>query len=241
MSAVRRQGLSAVRAGRVAVVDGNQMFNRPGPRLVDALEFLVGLLHDLPDIIPQGFPWQPWQQQEAVANGAAGGAAEHASAASAPGGAAGADGTASGQEASQGGHAGPDGAAGGAGHVVWLPVPGTSSWPALSHDIEDAHKAACDAGSSTYLDPKTGFVVSGRWAKGSTEHLFEGESGCGALWPWLRPGPTAALFECGRFKRCKRLCFERQFKMPAALTGRQPFPYTVVVAVLFPASHAAAT
>ena len=45
----------------MVVVDGNQMFNRPGPRLVDALEFLVGLLHDQPDVIPKDFPWQPYE------------------------------------------------------------------------------------------------------------------------------------------------------------------------------------
>lgn len=44
----------------MVLVDGNQMFNRPGPRLVDALEFLVGLLHDQPDLIPKDFPWQPY-------------------------------------------------------------------------------------------------------------------------------------------------------------------------------------
>ncbi len=36
-----RTALRAVRDKHVVVVDGNQMFNRPGPRLVDALEFLV--------------------------------------------------------------------------------------------------------------------------------------------------------------------------------------------------------
>ena len=36
------------------------MFARPGPRLVDALEFLVGLLHNKPELIPQDFPWQYW-------------------------------------------------------------------------------------------------------------------------------------------------------------------------------------
>lgn len=51
-------GLPAVQAGRVAVVDGNQMFNRPGPRLVDAFEFLVGYLNDRPEVIPPGFPWR---------------------------------------------------------------------------------------------------------------------------------------------------------------------------------------
>ena len=37
-------GLKAVRAGRVFTVDGSQYFNRPGPRVVDSLEILAGLL-----------------------------------------------------------------------------------------------------------------------------------------------------------------------------------------------------
>lgn len=49
--------LPAVQSRRVAIVDGNQMFNRPGPRLVDAFEFLVGWLHDRPALIPKDFPW----------------------------------------------------------------------------------------------------------------------------------------------------------------------------------------
>lgn len=56
--------LPAVRAGRVAVVDGNQMFNRPGPRLVDAFEFLVGWLHNRPDLIPKDFPWERFDRCE---------------------------------------------------------------------------------------------------------------------------------------------------------------------------------
>ncbi|MCC6677607.1 MAG: ABC transporter substrate-binding protein [Phycisphaerales bacterium] len=51
-------GLPAARAGRVALVDGNQMFNRPGPRLADAFEWLTGWLHGRADLIPPGFPWQ---------------------------------------------------------------------------------------------------------------------------------------------------------------------------------------
>ncbi len=51
-------GLPAVKNGRAAVVDGNQMFNRPGPRLVDGLEFLVGFLNGREDVIPEGFPWR---------------------------------------------------------------------------------------------------------------------------------------------------------------------------------------
>lgn len=52
------QSLPGVRGGRVALVDGNQMFNRPGPRLVDAFEFLVGFLQRTPALIPVGFPWE---------------------------------------------------------------------------------------------------------------------------------------------------------------------------------------
>ncbi len=37
--------LSAVRAGRVYVADGNQYFNRPGPRLAETLEILAEILH----------------------------------------------------------------------------------------------------------------------------------------------------------------------------------------------------
>lgn len=46
------------RAEAVYLVDGNQMFNRPGPRLVEALEFLAGIFHDDPGLIPQGFPYE---------------------------------------------------------------------------------------------------------------------------------------------------------------------------------------
>ncbi len=37
--------LPAVRAGRVCVSDGNQYFNRPGPRLVESAEILAEILH----------------------------------------------------------------------------------------------------------------------------------------------------------------------------------------------------
>jgi iron complex transport system substrate-binding protein len=37
--------LQAVRARRVHVTDGNQFFNRPGPRLVESLEILAEILH----------------------------------------------------------------------------------------------------------------------------------------------------------------------------------------------------
>ncbi|KAG0287596.1 hypothetical protein BGZ96_008490 [Linnemannia gamsii] len=48
----------ANKATTVALVDGNQMFNRSGPRLVECTEWLVMLLHDRPDFEPVGFPWE---------------------------------------------------------------------------------------------------------------------------------------------------------------------------------------
>lgn len=42
----------------VVIVDGNQFFNRPGPRLVDALEFLVGWVQERPELIPAGFVYE---------------------------------------------------------------------------------------------------------------------------------------------------------------------------------------
>ena len=63
--------LPAVANGRVALVDGNQMFNRPGPRLVDAFEWLVGWLHGREELMPRGFPWEA--MKTATGNGIAGG------------------------------------------------------------------------------------------------------------------------------------------------------------------------
>jgi ABC-type Fe3+-hydroxamate transport system substrate-binding protein len=59
------RGLPAVRGGRVALVDGNHFFNRPGPRLVDAFEWLVGWLHGRADLIPPDFAWEVWNGDEA--------------------------------------------------------------------------------------------------------------------------------------------------------------------------------
>jgi iron complex transport system substrate-binding protein len=56
--------LPAVKSGRVAVVDGNQMFNRPGPRLVDALEFMVGWINQRDELIPDDFPWEQWKNNQ---------------------------------------------------------------------------------------------------------------------------------------------------------------------------------
>lgn len=53
------RSLPAVQNGKVALVDGNQYFNRPGPRLVDAFEWLTAWLHDRPDRVPDTFAWEP--------------------------------------------------------------------------------------------------------------------------------------------------------------------------------------
>ncbi|GDY21139.1 cobalamin-binding protein [Verrucomicrobiota bacterium] len=45
------RNLRAVRNGSVFVADGNHHFSRPGPRLVDSLEIMAGILH--PAVFPQ--------------------------------------------------------------------------------------------------------------------------------------------------------------------------------------------
>ncbi|MEO0488194.1 MAG: cobalamin-binding protein [Cyanobacteria bacterium P01_A01_bin.123] len=52
--------LKAVKTRRVYLVDGNQYFNRPGPRLVDSLEILAEIFH--PQAITFGYESQGWQQ-----------------------------------------------------------------------------------------------------------------------------------------------------------------------------------
>ena len=53
--------LRAVRQQRVYITDGNQYFNRPGPRLVDSLEILAEIFHpDQFDYGHRGSGWLPW-------------------------------------------------------------------------------------------------------------------------------------------------------------------------------------
>jgi len=52
--------LRAVRDGRVVVADGNQYFNRPGPRLVESLEILGEVLH--PELFAFGHEGSGWQR-----------------------------------------------------------------------------------------------------------------------------------------------------------------------------------
>ncbi|MGD9850995.1 MAG: cobalamin-binding protein [Nitrospirales bacterium] len=51
--------LRAVQTGKVYLTDGNQYFNRPGPRLVESLEILAEIFH--PDIFHFGHQGQGWK------------------------------------------------------------------------------------------------------------------------------------------------------------------------------------
>jgi iron complex transport system substrate-binding protein len=59
--------LKAVRAGQVYLLDGNQYFNRSGPRLVDSLEILAEIFH--PGVFVFGREGRGWER--AVAPGTA--------------------------------------------------------------------------------------------------------------------------------------------------------------------------
>jgi iron complex transport system substrate-binding protein len=52
--------LRAVRNGRVFVTDGNQFFNRPGPRLVESAEILAEMFHH--ETIQFGHAGTAWQR-----------------------------------------------------------------------------------------------------------------------------------------------------------------------------------
>jgi len=58
--------LRAVQAGRVYLTDGNQYFNRPGPRLVESLEILAELLH--PSTFSFGHEGTGWERAAEVAD-----------------------------------------------------------------------------------------------------------------------------------------------------------------------------
>ncbi len=52
--------IRAVRDGRVFLADGNQYFNRPGPRIVESLQILAELIH--PDTFRFGFEGDGWRR-----------------------------------------------------------------------------------------------------------------------------------------------------------------------------------
>jgi len=59
--------LRAVREGRVFLTDGNQFFNRPGPRLVESARILAEILH--PQLFApsqQGSGWEPFDNRRAI-------------------------------------------------------------------------------------------------------------------------------------------------------------------------------
>jgi iron complex transport system substrate-binding protein len=56
--------LRAVKNRRVYAVDGNQYFNRPGPRLVESLEILAEIIH--PDIFNFGHKGIAWQKMPVI-------------------------------------------------------------------------------------------------------------------------------------------------------------------------------
>jgi iron complex transport system substrate-binding protein len=53
-------GLRAVRKGGVYLLDGNQYFNRPGPRLVESLEIMAEIFH--PQVFSFGHEGTGWQR-----------------------------------------------------------------------------------------------------------------------------------------------------------------------------------
>jgi iron complex transport system substrate-binding protein len=56
--------LRAIRENQVYITDGNQYFNRPGPRLVESLEILAEILH--PDAFHFGHEGTGWVKYESV-------------------------------------------------------------------------------------------------------------------------------------------------------------------------------
>jgi len=62
--------LQAVRNSRVYVADGNQYFNRPGPRLVESLEILAEVLH--PDAFSPSLRGAGWREVRSERSGHAG-------------------------------------------------------------------------------------------------------------------------------------------------------------------------
>jgi len=139
------RSLPAVQQGRVALVDGDAMFNRPGPRLVEALEWLAATLLERPELSPASFPVE-WLGEPPAALRAAPGAAF--------GGEETMDvtGTDTGEEASplhssQGGEEARD-----EGGVI-------DDAGAQLANIEAVHKVAVERGQLSYVDPHTGYTV----------------------------------------------------------------------------------
>lgn len=54
------RSLRAVSSGKVFIADGNQYFNRPGPRLIDSLEILAEIIH--PGLFAFGHEKRGWER-----------------------------------------------------------------------------------------------------------------------------------------------------------------------------------
>jgi iron complex transport system substrate-binding protein len=52
--------LSAVQHAQVFLADGNQYFNRPGPRVVETVKILAEILH--PDVFAFGHEGSAWER-----------------------------------------------------------------------------------------------------------------------------------------------------------------------------------
>ena len=52
--------LRAVQRGRVYITDGNQYFNRPGPRLAESVQILAEILH--PKVFSPAFEGSAWKR-----------------------------------------------------------------------------------------------------------------------------------------------------------------------------------
>jgi iron complex transport system substrate-binding protein len=52
--------LKAVQRDRIFVADGNQYFNRPGPRIVESLEILAEIF--LPELFPSRHEGKGWMR-----------------------------------------------------------------------------------------------------------------------------------------------------------------------------------
>jgi iron complex transport system substrate-binding protein len=55
--------LKAVQQDRIFVADGNQYFNRPGPRIVESLEILAEIFH--PELFPRHYEGKGWTRYPA--------------------------------------------------------------------------------------------------------------------------------------------------------------------------------
>jgi len=115
--------LKAAKQQQVYLVDGNQHFNRPGPRLVDAFEFIVAIIYNDHSRIPECFPYEHYPLNLISSNENK----EHSPASI-------------------------------------LKVINSSTLETDVFEIEDCHRAACNAQKLMYEDKSTGLWVMTEYA-----------------------------------------------------------------------------